>query len=52
MDTYEQQYDGNYLTQGASYDLEAHIECLVRDVDDHIARHRMRWSNPNPDDEL
>ena len=52
MDTYEQQYDGNYLTQGASHDLEAHIECLVRDVDDRIARQRMRWPNPNPDDEL
>lgn len=45
-------YDSNYLSQGVSHDLEAHIECLVRDTDDRITRRRMRWPNPNPDDEL
>jgi hypothetical protein len=44
--------DSAYLTQGVSSDLDADIECLVRDVDERIARRRMRWPNPNPDDEL
>lgn len=54
MGIYEQHdsYDGNFLDQGAAHDLDAHIECLVRDVDNRIARQRMRWPNPNPDDEL
>jgi hypothetical protein len=44
--------DSDFLTQGVSSNLDADIECLVRDVDERIARQRMRWPNPNPDDEL
>jgi hypothetical protein len=41
-----------YLNQGISHDLEADLDCLVRNVDERIARQRMRWPNPNPSDEL
>jgi hypothetical protein len=44
--------DSAYLTQGVSFDLDADIDSLVRDVDERIARERMRWPNPNPDEEL
>ena len=44
--------DFYFLNQGVSHDLEADIDCLVRDVDERIARERMRWPNPNPTDDL
>lgn len=44
--------DFYYLNQGASHDLDADLDSLVRDVDERIARGRMRWPNPNPTDEL
>jgi hypothetical protein len=44
--------EDDFLTQGISHDLDADIDSLVRDVDERIARERMRWPNPNPDEEL
>jgi hypothetical protein len=44
--------EDDFFTQGFSHDLDADIDSLVRDVDERIARERMRWPNPNPDDEL
>jgi hypothetical protein len=50
-DLYESQEDA-YLDHRFSHDLDADLDSLVRDVDERIARQRMRWPNPNPDDEL
>jgi hypothetical protein len=50
-DLHESMEDG-FFTQGFSHDLDADIDSLVRDVDERIARERMRWPNPNPEDEL
>jgi hypothetical protein len=44
--------DDFYPNEGISLDLDSYLDCLVRDVDERIARERMRWPNPNPTEEL
>ena len=52
INDFDEMQDDLYPNEGISLDLDTYLDCLVRDVDERIARERMRWPNPNPTDDL